>query len=142
MQVVAPDAGVLTNFEVRQLPRKQVQRRQEAEQLRPLPGARRAAAAAGWRSQQEVADLIEQALEYLDETACAAQSRESIGQFLAAVKPFELTRAETLMLVNSQPSSLVEIHLIVEECEERLTLEQRHELLGHCAALASAGAAT
>ena len=38
-----------------------------------------------------------------------------------------------------RPRSLVEVHLIVEECEERLTQQQRTELLRRCALLDSSG---
>ena len=74
--------------------------------------------------------LSAQVLSYLDERPCAEQSRESILNFveelqkLSSAGNFELTDAEILQLVSNQPRSLVEIHLIVEECEERLTQEQ------------------
>ena len=38
--------------------------------------------------------------------------------------------AEILQLINLVPSSAVEIHLIVESCEERLSGEKVEELLG------------
>ena len=55
------------------------------------------------------------------------------------MEPFGLTQAEVLNLVNTRPRSLVEVHLIVEECEERLTQQQRTELLRRCALLDSSG---
>lgn len=79
-----------------------------------------------------------QVLLYLDECPCAEQSRESIKNFVEQLRKvstdgkFELTDAEILQLVNCQPRSLVEIHLIVEECEERLTPEQAQDLLELC----------
>ena len=79
--------------------------------------------------------LSAQVLSYLDERPCAEQSRESILNFveelqkLSSAGNFELTDAEILQLVSNQPRSLVEIHLIVEECEERLTQEQVQTLL-------------
>lgn len=39
-------------------------------------------------------------------------------------------RAEILQLINLVPTSAVEIHLIVESCEERLSGERVEELLG------------
>lgn len=39
-------------------------------------------------------------------------------------QPFKLTRAELVQVLNLAPASEVEVHLIVEECEERLQEEQ------------------
>ena len=79
--------------------------------------------------------IADQVLGYLDETPCAEQTRDSIRSFMAAVERFNLTRAEQLTLANTQPQTLVEIHLIVEECEERLTPAQTGELLELCKVL-------
>ena len=43
-----------------------------------------------------------------------------------------VTRAEALQLINCNPQSVVEIHLVVEECEERLSQEEVRSLLGLC----------
>ena len=51
---------------------------------------------------------------------------------MEAVTPFKLTRMETLALVNTPPCSIVEIHLLVEECEERLSPDDVRELLQLC----------
>ena len=48
------------------------------------------------------------------------------------MKPYELTRMECVSLVNTPPCSQVEIHLLVEECEERLTPDDVRELLKLC----------
>ena len=81
--------------------------------------------------------ISEQVLGYQrqPETGVAGQTRERVAAFMEATGRFELTRAEVLMLVNLQPRTTVEIHLIVEECEERLTAEQTNELLALCAEL-------
>lgn len=44
-------------------------------------------------------------------------------------QPFALTRAELLQVINLAPCSEVEVHLIVEECEERLTQQQVTQLM-------------
>jgi len=53
--------------------------------------------------------------------SCAAASLLS--------QPFGLTRAEVLQVINLAPCSAVEVHLIVDECEERLSEEQVTQLL-------------
>lgn len=46
-----------------------------------------------------------------------------------APQPFKLTRAELVQVLNLAPASEVEVHLIVEECEERLNEEQMDAFL-------------
>ena len=42
----------------------------------------------------------------------------------------QLTKAEKLQLINSRPTSLVELHLMLEDCESRFEEEVCHQLLG------------
>lgn len=46
-----------------------------------------------------------------------------------SLQPFKLTRAELLQVLNLAPCSEVEVHLIVEECEERLDEQQMAQFL-------------
>lgn len=89
------------------------------------------------RELQYAALINEDIVAYLEETCAAGQSRESIARFMKACEPFRLKRAEVLNLINEQPNTLVEIHLIVEECEERLSAEQVQQLLDTCAMLSA-----
>lgn len=66
---------------------------------------------------------------YLEKTACKDQSEEIVAKFLEAIKTFKLTKAEKLQLLNQRPTSAVEIQLIVEESEERLSEEQVQQIL-------------
>ena len=47
-----------------------------------------------------------------------------MAQFLSEMKPFELSSSELLMLCNHCPISPVELHLLIEESEERLDEQQ------------------
>jgi DNA-directed RNA polymerase subunit F len=50
-----------------------------------------------------------------------------------AQESIELTRAEALQLSAVKPSSSVEVHAIVESCDERLSPEEVEQLLQICA---------
>ena len=136
MTIVQERGGVLTNLEVKLLLEEQQSRRIRDEQAMPLPGARRGqAGAAAWQSQQHAALISEQVSTYLETTSCVRQTRESITAFMGAIERFQLTTAEALSLVNTQPQSVVEIHLLVEECEERLSSDDVLALLRLCKTL-------
>ena len=132
--VVNERDSVLTNFEVAALLTAQQQQRDEEEAALPLPGARRGelAGTAAWTSQQSAAVVAEQVMGYLEVQGSTTQTQENIMAFMEAVKPFELTRMETQACINTPPSSIVEVHLLVEECEERLDQGRVRELLVLC----------
>lgn len=56
---------------------------------------------------------------------------EEVGTLMEAVRdpPFNLTRIEILQMINLVPKSAVEVHLLVENCDERLTEDQIEDLL-------------
>merc|ERR1711892_47814 len=65
----------------------------------------------------------------MQELPCRSQTPDAIKDFLDQCRAYGLTKSEKLQLLNLRPKSLVEIHLLVEECEDRLTDEQSHSLL-------------
>ncbi len=50
-----------------------------------------------------------------------------------AQSTIELTRAEALQLSACKPSTSVELHALLERCDERLTAEEVEQLLQICA---------
>jgi hypothetical protein len=85
----------------------------------------------GWSTLQDLKrmeDFIfvrDKTIAYLENTAAANQSAEIIKNFFSLLgqqlPEVKITSAELLQLVNLRPASCVEIHKIIEECEERIS---------------------
>ncbi|XP_012523241.1 DNA-directed RNA polymerase III subunit RPC9 [Monomorium pharaonis] len=76
-----------------------------------------------------LATISYQTIKYLEEMPCKKQNPEKIHEFLKAMESFKLTKAEKLTLLNLCPTTQLEIQLMVEESEERLTDEEVETLL-------------
>lgn len=81
------------------------------------------------KSLQQLATITYEAVKYLENKPCKSQTPEIIEQFMRDIQSYNLTKAEKVGLLNQFPTTAVEIQLIVEESEERLTEEQIYELL-------------
>ncbi|EEB14701.1 conserved hypothetical protein [Pediculus humanus corporis] len=112
MEVVNPNALQLSNFEVFNL-------------LRQIKGQHKK------NSQSQLATITYETTKYLEDKPCASQSEESVQQYLKAFLEHQipLSKAEKLMFVNNPPTTPLEIQLVVEESEERLTDNQVESLV-------------
>jgi hypothetical protein len=110
MEVVNENVALLSNLEVLTLLRD-IQAGQNGQQK---PG----------KHQQSLATIVYETMKYLEDTPCARQTPAHVNSFMESVKPFNLTKAEKLQLLNSKPSCLVEAYLMVEEADERLNVEE------------------
>ncbi|RZC32572.1 DNA-directed RNA polymerase III subunit RPC9, partial [Asbolus verrucosus] len=77
----------------------------------------------------QLATITYETLRYLENTPCSQQTPESIAQCLKALEPFNLNKNEKLMLINSPPTTALEIQLMIEESEERLSEEQVEQIV-------------
>ncbi|KAK7072644.1 hypothetical protein SK128_024423 [Halocaridina rubra] len=116
MEVVNSKGAVLSNWEVFGLLKDLCQQ--------DVKGRRNLA-----KTQTHLANIAFDTLKYLEKTPCRNQSPEVIHGFLESVKDFKLTKAEKLQLINLRPTTPVEMQLIIEDSEERLTEEQVDQLI-------------
>lgn len=77
----------------------------------------------------QLATITYQTIKYLENMPCKTQNPEKIKEFLKAMESIKLTKAEKLALLNLCPTRPIEIQLLVEESEERLTEEEVETVL-------------
>jgi len=72
-------------------------------------------------------------LSYLEKTPSSLQSSEVISEFLAKCEErkneFNLTQPEIIQVVNLRPATAPELQVLIQDSEERFTIEQMDELL-------------
>ncbi|CAG9784006.1 unnamed protein product [Diatraea saccharalis] len=76
-----------------------------------------------------LATVTYETVHYLQNSECKHQNARSIEMFLEAMKPFKLTKSEKLMMINTPPRTELEIQLIVQESEERLSEEEVRKII-------------
>ncbi|XP_055911690.1 DNA-directed RNA polymerase III subunit RPC9 [Eupeodes corollae] len=110
MEIINPCFSVLSNMEV----------------LEALKNIKDTKKKYGLRN---LATIAYETLQYLEDSPCKTQTRESILEFLKEVKPYKLTSNECLMMINDPPQTALHIQLLVEDSEERLSEDQVNALL-------------
>ncbi|KAB0793912.1 hypothetical protein PPYR_01148 [Photinus pyralis] len=111
MEVINSNSAQLSNYEV-------------LKHLQQLKDGRKKD-----KRQGQLATITYETLRYLENTPCNQQTPETITACLKALEPFNLSKNEKLMIINSPPTTALEIQLMIEESEERLTEEQVNEIL-------------
>ncbi|KAH9299847.1 hypothetical protein KI387_031529, partial [Taxus chinensis] len=97
------DAGLLSNFEVMIL-------------LQSRGATQDPSGSTGSATQSEC-----KVFDYLVQSAAGTQTQANVGKYLLEAENFSLTKAERLQVLNLRPSTAVEAHMIIEDCEERMS---------------------
>ncbi|XP_061606936.1 DNA-directed RNA polymerase III subunit RPC9 [Phyllopteryx taeniolatus] len=117
MEVKNAHAAMLSNYEVFQLLTDLKEQKKDSGKSKHSAG------------QQNLNTIMYETLKYLSKTPCSRQRPEMVKAFLSTMMRHKLTKAEKLQLLNHRPRTAVEMQLMVEESEERLSEEQIEELI-------------
>jgi hypothetical protein len=130
MEILNKNAGFLTNFEVYSL------LKQTKEDLANRLLARKKNInnnSAEINVDKHLPTIVYESLRYLEKRPCAQQSAEIVSNFLAKCNEtdsrFKLTKVEKLQLINQRPVNAVELQSLIEDSEERFSIEQMDDLL-------------
>jgi hypothetical protein len=134
MEIVNSNVSFLSNFEVFELlkeTKEDLAQKLSAKKANNLSNSKKL-------DQQNInidkhlPTVVYESLRFLEKTACVNQTPEIISNFLKKLEQrqdFKLTKFEKLQLINLRPASAVELQVVIEDSEERFTLEQMDELL-------------
>ncbi|XP_059223579.1 uncharacterized protein LOC131997146 [Stomoxys calcitrans] len=78
---------------------------------------------------RNLATITNETQQFLEESPCKYQSRESIRGFLNDMEPYTLSMKELFKMINDPPSSALHIQLLFKESEERLSEDQVNEII-------------
>ncbi|KAJ2558976.1 RNA-binding RNA processing protein rpp1 [Coemansia sp. RSA 1933] len=117
MEVLDRQEALLTNYEVYKVLKEEEELQKATKSSNKI------------KHPENVTTLKFEALQYLSNSPCTTQSSEQIASAKAQLLEYDLTKAEILQIINLRPKTPVELHLIIEECGERFTMEGLDELL-------------
>ncbi|KAJ2875420.1 hypothetical protein FB639_003998 [Coemansia asiatica] len=116
MEVLDRQQALLSNYEVYVVLQEEDHHYKEIKEKRKL------------RYPENVTTLKFEALQYLNDTPCTTQTAEQISELKKTLAEYELTKAEILQIINLRPKTPVELHFIIEECDERFGMEDLEQL--------------
>ncbi|CAG8721076.1 18814_t:CDS:2 [Acaulospora morrowiae] len=63
------------------------------------------------------------------ESPASTQTPEQIESILDSLKKYNLTKSEKLQIINLRPQNLVDLELIIEDCEDRFQVDTLREMI-------------
>ena len=122
MEIIESNAALLSNWEVFAHLKQQKEQRMQHDRQKRLSS----------KMPEKFCTVEFEISQYFNDLSLSNISHitaEQIKSFLAHFRSVPLTKAEKLQIINLQPRSSLELHLIIEECEERFSEEQLNEIL-------------
>eukprot|EP00116_Pleurobrachia_bachei_P008833 sb/3469095/ len=120
MDVVNPCAALLSNYEVYKILKET---REEQKKIRNNIMK---------NNLRNLNTIAYETLKYFENVSpCRYSTDSAIPEFVESVKEYQLSKSELLQLVNLRPTTHVELHAVIEECEERYTETQIASLLDY-----------
>ncbi|KWU44064.1 hypothetical protein RHOSPDRAFT_34495 [Rhodotorula sp. JG-1b] len=144
METLNDRAGFLCNYEVLEVLRRQ--QKERGKQLKELtggsggPGNGRRNGRYQDIAQREEAERIQpqdlhtvswEAVQYLEAAVhpMRRQTSAAVAQLLDGLDDYDLTKSERLQIVNLAPTTLVELHVCIEDLAERFNDDRQEALL-------------
>lgn len=83
------------------------------------------------KKQTNLATILYETTSYLESSPAATTSLSKISEFLSAIeeRKYNLSAMEKIQLVNLRPENETELHLIVDNIEEKFSEQEREHLL-------------
>jgi DNA-directed RNA polymerase subunit F len=81
------------------------------------------------KKQTNLATILYETTSYLETTPAATYTTPKLAEFLDQIKKYDLTRLEKVQLTNLKPQNETELHLIIDNIEDRFDDSQRVDLL-------------
>ena len=116
MEILDKNAGLLSNFEVLQVVREvNVELSVIKEKF----------------SDKHVFKNTEKVEKFLSDSPCGEQTPEKIKSFLKQLTKYKLKPSEKLQILNMCPTQIVDLHILIEGCENRFPDEgeEKDEIL-------------
>ena len=131
MEILNKNVALLSNYEVYDLLKRtkdeQTQKLIQKKKLDPNT------ANLSVNVDKHLPTIVYESLKYLDKSPCESQTSHMVSEFLSKLEEnkneFKLTKVEKLQLLNLRPTNAVELQSIIDDSEERFTIEQMDNLL-------------
>jgi hypothetical protein len=131
MEILNKNVALLSNYEVYDL----LKRTKEDQTLKSIKKKKLDPNSANLSAvvDKHLPTIVYESLKYLEKSPCANQTSHIVSDFLTKLEEkkdeFKLTKIEKLQLLNLRPNNAVELQAIIDDSEERFSIEQMDSLL-------------
>jgi hypothetical protein len=105
--------------------------RKAATERELLNGARRTAPHVSLAAYRNLMAVRESVHRHLEPAPCSAQTEEQVASFVERTRGLGLKTAELLQCINRRPTMLVELYLIIDQCDQRFDEQTIARLLAN-----------